>query len=69
MTMLLQPFSVLPGGVQKSTKQCNVLEELFHIFICLSYLYVTANWKLFWGINVAFWIAIFIAHNYYYYLA
>lgn len=43
MTLLLQPFYVLPGEVQKSTKQYDILVELFHIFICLSYLYVTAN--------------------------
>lgn len=67
MTMLLQPLYVLPGEVpKKGTKQCNILGELFHFFICLSYLYVTANWKVIWGVNVAFGIIIFINHKYYY---
>lgn len=67
--MLLQPLYALPGEVQKSTKQCNILEELFHIYIFLSYLYVKANWKLIWGVNVAFGTIIFISRNYYYYFA
>lgn len=43
MTMLLQSFYIHLEEVQISTNQCNILEKLFHIFICLSELHVTAN--------------------------
>lgn len=66
--MLLQQFCVLPWEAQKSTKQCDILAELFHSFICFSYLYITANWKLIQGVNIAFGVIIFINHNYYYYV-
>lgn len=45
MTMLLQPLYVHLGKVQISPNQFDILEKLFHIFICLSELPIIANRK------------------------
>lgn len=54
--IILQPLYIHIEEVQISTNQQN----MFHIFICLSELHVTVNWKLFWGVNVALWIIILL---------